>query len=51
MSEVGVRRWIKDGTLKHIRLSRCLRLIEDHMDKVVRDRVQVGPVSCICHNN
>jgi len=42
VSTMSVRRWIKDGTLKHVRLGRCLRVVADDVDKVIRARVQVG---------
>jgi excisionase family DNA binding protein len=42
VSTMSIRRWIKDGTLKHVRLGRCLRVVADDVDKVIKSRVQVG---------
>ena len=42
VSTMSVRRWIKDGTLKHVRLGRCLRVVAADVDKVIKSRVQVG---------
>jgi excisionase family DNA binding protein len=42
VSTMSVRRWIKDGTLKHVRLGRCLRVVADDVDRVICARVQVG---------
>ena len=42
VSVMSVRRWIKDGTLKHVRLGRCLRVVADDVDKVIKSRVTVG---------
>jgi excisionase family DNA binding protein len=42
VSTMSVRRWIKDGTLKHVRLGRCLRVVADDVDKVIKSRVTVG---------
>ena len=35
VSTMSVRRWIKDGTLRHVRFGRCLRLIADDVDRVI----------------
>jgi len=42
VSTMSVRRWIKSGVLQHVRLGRCLRVVADDVDKVIRARVQVG---------
>ena len=42
VSIMSVRRFIKNGTLKHVRLGRCLRVVADDVDKVIKSRVQVG---------
>jgi excisionase family DNA binding protein len=42
VSTMSVRRWIKDGTLKHVRLGRCLRVLSADVNKVIKSRVTVG---------
>ena len=42
VSVMSVRRWIKDGTLKHVRMARCLRLIAEDVDRVIKSRVKTG---------
>ncbi len=42
VSTMSVRRWIKDGTLKHVRLGRCLRVVADDVNRVIKSRVTVG---------
>ncbi len=36
VSEVSVRRWIRNGTLKHVRLARCLRVLQDDVNRVIK---------------
>jgi excisionase family DNA binding protein len=42
VSTMSVRRWIKDGTLQHVRLGRCLRVVADDVNRVIKSRVMVG---------
>ena len=42
VSTMSVRRWIASGDLKHVRLGRCLRVVAEDVDKVIRARIRVG---------
>ena len=42
VSVMSIRRLVRDGTLKHVRLGRCLRLISEDVDRVLKSRVEVG---------
>ena len=42
VSTMSIRRWIKDGTLQHVRFGRCLRVVADDVNRVIKSRVTVG---------
>jgi excisionase family DNA binding protein len=42
VSNMTIRRMIKTGQLKHVRIGRCLRVVAEDVDKVVASRISVG---------
>jgi excisionase family DNA binding protein len=42
ISEISIRRMVKDGRLPHVRLGKSVRIQQEVLDKLVRSSKQVG---------